>query len=118
MRPDPSGHAVVYEVDLSVEEGIAVAYLRWLREHVEAMLALPGFLAAELFEVLDPVEPGYRRWCVVYRLEDRAALERYLACDAPRMREEGLRRFGGRFQARRRIMEGLHASPMPPGDPG
>jgi hypothetical protein len=41
---------------------------------------------------------------VRYRLRDRAALDDYLRDHAPRMRAEGLARFGDAFRAQRRVM--------------
>lgn len=100
---------IVYEVNLDVEEGLAADYLDWLRQHIAEMLALPGFLDAGLAEVLEPARPGWRRWSVAYRLRDRAALDAYLAEHAPAMREDGLRRFGTRFEASRRVLQPLAA---------
>jgi len=95
---------VTYEVNLQVDAAIAGEYRAWLRAHVAELLALPGFVDATVFDVHAPVEPGRAGLCVHYRLRDRAALERYLAEDAPRMREQGLARFGGRFSATRRVL--------------
>ena len=102
--------AVIYEVTLHAHADIADAYLAWLREHVAAMLALQGFEGAEL----DALEgesaaaaasaAGERGWCVRYRLRDRAALDAYLRDHAPRMRAEGIARFGDAFRAERRIL--------------
>ena len=98
--------AVIYEVTLHANREIADAYLAWLREHVAAMLALPGFESAEL-DVLIEDSGAERGWCVRYRLADRAALDAYLRDHAPRMRGEGLARFGSAFRAERRILEPL-----------
>lgn len=95
---------VTYEVNLQVDAAIAGEYRSWLRAHVAGLLALPGFVDATVFEVREPVEPDRVGLCVHYRLRDGAALERYLAEDAPRMREQGLARFGGRFSATRRVL--------------
>ena len=95
---------VVYEVDLDVETAIADDYRAWLRIHVSQMLALPGFVSAELFDVIEPAEDGRMAWCVHYRLRDAAALGNYLHEHAPRMRAEGVARFGERFRASRRVL--------------
>lgn len=97
---------IVYEVELTVDAQIAREYRRWLDGHVRDMLALPGFTGAEILERIDPAPPANRIVLVAqYRLADRAAFDRYLAEHAPRMREDGLRRFGGRFEATRRLLE-------------
>jgi len=95
--------AVIYEVTLHARAGIADAYLAWLREHVAAMLALPGFEGAELL-ALEEEASDERGWCVRYRLRDRVALDAYLRDHAPRMRAEGIDRFGDAFRAERRIL--------------
>ena len=97
---------VVYEVNLSVEEGVAEAFLAWLPGHVAELLALPGFRSAEVCEVVEPAPPpGTRALSVRYRLDDPAALEGYLRDHAARLRADGIARFGGRFQATRRVLQ-------------
>ena len=98
----------VYEVDLDLDAAIAEDYLAWLREHVAEILALPGFVDAQIQAVRDPApEAGRVRLCVSYRLDGPASLEAYLRDHAPRLRAQGMERFGGRFSASRRVMDVL-----------
>lgn len=97
---------IVYEVNLDVEDAIADVYRAWLHAHVAEMLALPGFESAEIFAVAD-APPGRLQFCVHYRLRDDDALQAYLRDHAPRMRADGLARFGDRFRASRRILAPL-----------
>jgi hypothetical protein len=95
--------SVVYEVDLEADADIAGPFDTWLRDHVADMLQFEGFLSAEIFD--DPAAPNGRiRRIVQYRLRDQAALDDYLATQAPRMREQGVARFGDRFSAGRRVL--------------
>lgn len=97
--------ALVYEVNLEVDAGIADAYRTWLREHVAEMLSLPGFTGAETFELRDPPPPpGRIAFCVQYRMTGDDALQAYLRDHAPRMRADGIARFGERFSASRRVL--------------
>jgi quinol monooxygenase YgiN len=96
---------IVYEVNLRVEREIAAAYASWLHTHVAQMLALPGFVGAELFEDPAANDASNVAWCCQYRLVDAAALERYLQEHAPRMRADGVARFGARFSATRRVLQ-------------
>jgi len=96
---------IVYEVSLQVDGDTATAFHAWLQAHVAEICALPGFTGAEILQVCEPLDAGCVGWCVAYRLRDRAALEAYLADHAPRMRADGLRRFGDRFRASRRILQ-------------
>jgi hypothetical protein len=96
---------IVYEVNLCVDAAVAADYRAWLSQHVREMLALPGFVAAEILECRDPPPaPDTLALCVQYRLADADALDRYLREDAPRMRADGMVRFGGKFTATRRIL--------------
>ena len=97
---------IAYEVNLDVDADVFTPFRSWLDEHVRHMLALPGFVAAEILERTDPPPPASRRsLCTIYRLTDAAALERYLREDAPRMRADGLQRFPDKFSATRRILK-------------
>lgn len=96
---------IAYEVNLDVDTDVFAAFRAWLDEHVRHMLALPGFVSAEILERTDPPPPqGRRSLCTIYVLDSEADLQRYLAEDAPHMRAEGLERFPGRFTATRRIL--------------
>ncbi len=99
---------IVYEVNLDVDDAIFPAYRTWLDEHIRAMLTLPGFIGAEVFERRDPPRAAQRRsLSVQYRLASSGDLDRYLRVDAPRMRADGQTRFAGRFSASRRILQAL-----------
>jgi len=97
---------VVYEVNLEFDVAIAAAYREWLAAHIEEMLALPGFVSAQVHEVVDPLPTAGRQGlCVRYQVEDIATLETYTREHAPRMRADGLQRFGEEgVRIRRRIL--------------
>lgn len=94
---------IVYEVRAAVDAEVADAYRAWLDPHVREILAIPGFTGAEL--LVEDGESGRRVYCVRYHLADRGALEAYLRDHAPRLRADGLARFGDRFSATRRVSE-------------
>ncbi len=102
---------IEYEVTVLVEEAIAEAYEHWLHAHIRQILALPGFIDAQRIELLEPHTPGHRGWCVRYRLRDEAALADYLREHAPALRQDGVDRFGSRFQAQRRVLRHHHHFP-------
>ncbi|MCW5579913.1 MAG: DUF4286 family protein [Luteimonas sp.] len=105
MTPAGADGVLVYEVNLDVDAGIAGEYRAWLEAHVRGMLALPGFASAHVFEVLEGAPgDGDLHLCVHYILRNAAALEAYLRDHAPRMRAEGVARFGDRFRASRRVL--------------
>jgi len=102
--------SITYEVELEPDAEILAEFEAWLEYHVDEMLALPGFSGATIHKAENP-DSGAALRVVRYELADRAALERYLEEFAPRMRAEGIARFGDRFRASRRIvLEGRDAA--------
>lgn len=97
---------IIYEVNLTVNPEVADDYRNWLYDHVKALLKLDGFHAAKLYE-RDTDEAGGNGecWSVHYFLDSRAALNNYLEHHAEHLREEAMRRFGGKFSANRRVLE-------------
>lgn len=99
---DTSG--VVYEVSLDFDLAIERELDTWLRDHVADLLALPGFLSAEIFVPPDSFSTDTGRRTVMYRLRDEAALEEYLRSHAAQMRARGVARFGNRMRSERRTL--------------
>lgn len=96
---------IVYEVNLFVKRDIEAAFRAWLPAHVRELVGLPGFTGASVFDRIEP--PGAADEfviCTQYRLTDAGALETYLHEHAPRMRGDGLARFGDSFRAERRVL--------------
>lgn len=102
---------IEYEVNLEIDPAIEADYLPWLLEHIEQMLALPDFIDAGLNRILEPIAHDRIGYCVRYRLEDRQALDHYLDEHAARMRELGVRRFGDRVRAERRVLAAIPFAP-------
>ena len=103
MQPPPESKSVLYEVSLEADADIAGPFDTWLRDHIADMLQFDGFRSAEILD--DTAAPAGRiRRVVQYRLRDLVALDAYLAGHAPRMRAQGVARFGERFTAERRAL--------------
>jgi hypothetical protein len=100
--------AVIYEVNLWVQRRLEAEYRAWLHLHVAKILHLPGFLDACVYEVGEaPADAEEFALCVHYRLRDDAALQTYLDEHAPRLRAEGVAKFGDGFRAQRRVLREL-----------
>jgi quinol monooxygenase YgiN len=100
---------IVYEVRAAVDADVAEAYRAWLDPHIREILAIPGFTHAEL--LVEDDDAGRTVLTVRYHLESRSALEAYLRDHAPRLRADGMARFGGKFTASRRVMELIREYP-------
>ena len=97
--------AVIYEVNLWVRAERADAHAAWLHDHVRQILAVPGFVSAEILDVLDPApDAGWVARSVRYTLADSAALDAYFAERAPAFRADGVARFGDDVRYERRVL--------------
>lgn len=97
--------STLYEVTLQIEAALIAEYDSWLSEHVKEMLTLPGFERARIFAIeADSKAPDPIFRVVHYWLETRQTFDHYLRDHAERMRNNGLRRFGNRVTASRRIL--------------
>jgi len=94
---------VIYEVNLAISTAIAARFSAWLDLHIKEMLALPGFLAANRYDV-ESIAPESTCYCVHYRLQSDEALDAYFAQHAERMRGAAIALFGDQFSASRRIL--------------
>ena len=102
--------SVLYEVNLAIDADIADAYVMWLVPHMQEMLALPGFVSAQLANVEPcPAVAGESAaapritMTATYVLESRAKLQEYFDVHAARLRGDGTSQFTGKFDATRRI---------------
>ncbi len=94
---------VIYEVNLNIDGEIYVEYLVWLKEHVQQMLQFPGFIQASFFKPEQEGNTAQEKLTVQYQLKSRDDLQTYFNEFAPKMREDGINRFGNKFSAERRI---------------
>lgn len=95
----------LYEVRLQVDPIIAPEFEIWLKDHVQQMLEIEGFLSASIWKEELSNEPAAPIvWVCHYSLKNRSSLEDYFMHHAGRMRADGLQRFGDRFKASRRVM--------------
>jgi nicotinamidase-related amidase len=96
---------IVNEVNLFVARANEAEYRAWLDAHVREIVALPGFAGAQVYERLEPAPAADEVvFCTQYRLHDETALADYLREHAPRLRADGIARFGDRFRADRRVL--------------
>ena len=103
MKPADDNETVLYEVNLEADAAIEGPFDTWLRDHIADLLQLDGFRSAEILDD-SSAPPGRVRRIVQYRLRDQAALDAYLRDHAPRMRSQGVAKFGEAYSADRRVL--------------
>lgn len=92
---------LIYEVSLEVERSIEDSFREWIVPHAEEVVATGKFTH---FKVLEAGTTSDKfRVCVQYFAKSQENIDEYLAEDAPRLREDGLKKFGSKFTATRRV---------------
>lgn len=96
---------VTYIVHIAVRHEVYSEYVDWLRtEHINEMLALPGFVEAELcLRKGGAMEASSKDVKIIYTLKDEDAVKAYMTDHAMGMREKGLEKFPGQFSAQREV---------------
>ena len=95
---------ITYEVNVFVQRDIETDCRAWLIKHIAEILALPGFIDAQCFDVQQDSNADDIAICVHYRLQSQAALDNYFQQHAARLRADGVTYFGDRFRATRRVL--------------
>ncbi|QRN03637.1 DUF4286 family protein [Legionella sp. MW5194] len=99
---------LIYEVNLTVDAAIVEAFIGWLKPHIQELLAFEGFLNATV-SMDSESQTGERRTLVVhYYLASEDHYRNYIRDHAPRMRQDGIDRFGSQFTATRRLLTVLN----------
>ncbi len=96
---------IIYEVNLKVDRSIYAEYVAWLKEHITEMIANPWFVEHRIYIATQDSEQ--QELVVHYVVASHADLQSYFETSAPAMRSKAVARFGDRFSATRRVLEGL-----------
>ncbi|MFP2996955.1 DUF4286 family protein [Spongiivirga sp. MCCC 1A20706] len=97
---------IIYNVTINIEESVHNEWMDWMKnEHIPDMLATGKFSSAKMCKVLVEEEMGGITYSVQYTTQNKKILQAYYDEDAPRLREEGMKRFAGKFVAFRTELE-------------
>lgn len=97
---------IIYNVTTHIEEEACDAWLEWMQQtHIPEVLATGKFEEARLCRVLVDEQNGGVTFAVQFLAPSREILDRYYREDAPRLRQEGIDRFGDKFVAFRTELE-------------
>ncbi|MGS2762472.1 DUF4286 family protein [Sinomicrobium sp. M5D2P9] len=96
----------IYNVTINIDEAVHDEWLVWMRDtHIPDMLATGKFKNARMLKVLVAEEMGGVTYSVQYITDSKATLEKYYEEDAPRLREDGQKRFADKFVTFRTELE-------------
>ena len=94
-----------YEVNLTIQNEIFEDYYAWLIEHIEVILKIDGFQKVILYKIQSENDEKHQHIVASYLLTSREKFDHYLENYAKELRNDGLKRFGDKCVATRRIME-------------
>lgn len=89
----------IYNVTINVDDSIRLDWLQWIKPHIKEVLATGRFTNAKLTQVLTDEEVDGTTYAIQYMAESRANLNAYYELDAPKLREDGLKKFGDKMLA-------------------
>lgn len=92
---------VLYCVSISIDSSIYQPYLTWLKEHIQELLQLDGFINALILKKEGP----NLELEVHYQVETREKLEKYFNTQALNLRKAYPLEFEGKFTISRNIYE-------------
>lgn len=96
----------IYNVTTNIQESVHDQWLQWMKEtHIPEVLATGKFISAKMCKVLVEEDMGGITYSVQFTTPDKETLERYYSEDAPRLRQDVMTRFSGRFVSFRTELE-------------
>ena len=100
----------IYNVTIHVDDSIRLDWLQWIKPHIKEVLATGRFINARLTQVLSEEEGA--TYAIQYMAESRENLDAYYEIDAPKLRQDGLKKFGDKMLAFRTelfVIDEFHA---------
>ncbi|MFD0964363.1 DUF4286 family protein [Pseudofulvibacter geojedonensis] len=104
----------IYNVTVNVDDSIRLDWLQWIKPHIKEVLATGRFVSAKLTQVLADEGNG-TTYAIQYTAESRANLNAYYELDAPKLREDGRKRFGDKslaFRTELFVIDEFHAEDL------
>ena len=100
---------IIYNVTVKAEQGIADAWLNWLKEeHIPDIIATGCFTHATVARLLETDDTEGPTFAVQYHAESKALYNRYISQFADEMRKKAFDQWGNQFIAFRSVMEVVH----------
>ena len=97
---------IIYEVNLLVHNSIYNDYIKGLKKHITKMLTFKGFHKHQLYKITSK-DLNETKLCVHYYINSLEDLEYYFDKYAERMKADGIKLFGKKINASRRILSTL-----------
>ncbi len=89
----------IYNVTINIDKSIQQEWLVWMNNHIYDVLSTGKFASAKFTEVLVEEEMGGTTYSIQYTAKTRKDLDDYYTFDAPKLRNEGIQKFGNKMLA-------------------
>lgn len=102
----------IYNVTVNVDESILLDWMDWIKPHIKEVLKTGRFISAKLTQVLVEEDMGGVTFSIQYTAPTKEDLEAYYEHDAPKLRNDGLAKFGDKmlaFRTELKLIEEFHA---------
>lgn len=100
---------IIYNVTVKPDWSIHEEWLRWMKEeHMQQVIDTGYFSSFKLLRLLEVDETDGPTYAAQYFTHSIEQYHEYIEKHAPRLRDEGLRRWGNKFIAFRSVMQAVH----------
>ena len=87
----------IYNVTINIDDSVQEEFISWMKQHIPDVLATGKFVAARFTQVLVEEETGGKTYSIQYTAKSRADLDAYYKEDAPRLRQDGMKKFADKM---------------------
>lgn len=97
---------IIYNVTISIDQVVEIQWLDWMKnKHVQEVLDTGCFVSARLSRLTSHAQPNSTSYAIQYLCESEELLKEYYKKYAPKLREEGIQKFGNKMQGFRTELE-------------
>jgi hypothetical protein len=99
----------IYNVTIHIDHSIHEAWLQWMNEtHIPDVMKTGCFEKSVFVKILETDETEGPTYAVQYYALSKAQYNRYIDLYAPKLRKDGMDKWGNKFIAFRTLMEVLN----------
>lgn len=103
----------IYNVTINIEDSIHDEWLTWMKEtHIPDVMDTGMFLRNRILQVMVEEESG-TTYSIQYEVQDMETLKLYQEMYSPKLQQDLIDKFGGKFVAFRTVLRVEHNHPSP-----
>ena len=87
----------IYNVTINIDDSVQEEFISWMKQHIPDVLATGKFVSARFTQVLVEEETGGTTYSIQYTAKSREDLDAYYKEDAPKLRQDGIKKFADKM---------------------